>query len=215
MYGLYVVRLKATGKSEESFAEYLKKFLNEAPSQAASQTQTSIQASFGFVLSLLREMRTFNGGSLLVKSLEHFLRTLKEQKPPSMQAEQGATGEKLQRAFLLEARLNEARAFLLELIDDKRSDKLVVSLACKNLLMLGRMRHNLEDFLIVMSILQRKDPAFAIDLRDELRILQAESGQQTAVIAAGGKFEPGRPSDVGEAIKMPIISHGPGALRVD
>ena len=40
-----------------------------------------------------------------------------------MQAEQGPTGEKLQRVFLLEARLNEAKAFLLELIDDKKSDK--------------------------------------------------------------------------------------------
>jgi hypothetical protein len=118
-------------------------------------------------------MRTFNGGSLLVKSLEHFLRTLKEQPPPSMQAEQGASGGRLQRAFLLEARLNEARAFLLELIDDQRSDEIVISLACKTLLMLGRMRHNLEDFLIVNSILQRKNPSFAIDLRDELRILRA------------------------------------------
>lgn len=79
MYGLYLVRLKATGKSEESFAEYLKKFLNEAPGPAGTKTQTSIQASFGFVLSLLREMRTFNNGGLLIKSLEHFLRTLKEQ----------------------------------------------------------------------------------------------------------------------------------------
>lgn len=81
--------------------------------------------------------------------------------------------------------------------------------------MLGRMRHNLEDFLIVNSILHRKDPAFAIDLRDELRILQAQSGPQSAVIGAGGKFEPGSSSDVGEPIQMPIISHGSRTLSVN
>lgn len=152
MYGLYLVRLKATGKSEKSFAEYLKNFLNKAPGEKGSKTQTSIQASFGFVLSLLREMRTFNNGGLLIKSLEHFLKTLKEQEPLPVQSGMDKS------AFLLEARLNEARAFLLELINDQGSGELVVTLACKTLLMLGRMRHNLEDFLIVNSILQKKNP---------------------------------------------------------
>ena len=146
------MRLKATGKSEKSFAEYLKNFLNKAPSEKGSKTQTSIQASFGFVLSLLREMRTFNNGGLLIKSLEHFLKTLKEQEPLPVQSGMDKS------AFLLEARLNEARAFLLELINDQGSGELVVTLACKTLLMLGRMRHNLEDFLIVNSILQKKNP---------------------------------------------------------
>lgn len=146
------MRLKATGKSEKSFAEYLKNFLNKAPGEKGSKTQTSIQASFGFVLSLLREMRTFNNGGLLIKSLEHFLKTLKEQEPLPVQSGMDKS------AFLLEARLNEARAFLLELINDQGSGELVVTLACKTLLMLGRMRHNLEDFLIVNSILQKKNP---------------------------------------------------------
>jgi len=81
--------------------------------------------------------------------------------------------------------------------------------------MLGRMRHNLEDFLIVNSILQRKSPAFAIDLRDELRILQSESSQKSTTIGAGDKFEPGKSSSVGQPVKMPLASHGSRALSIN
>jgi hypothetical protein len=101
-----------------------------------------MQASFGFVVALLTEMKSVNNGSLLIKALEHFLSSLSIVEPGSFM-----TGDKY--SFILDANLNEARKFLVDLIQDKTSDKKVIILSCKVLLMLGLARSSVEDFLIL------------------------------------------------------------------
>lgn len=79
---------------------------------------------------------------------------------------------------------------MVELISDKASEMKIVTLACKVLLMLGLARSNVEDFLVLSGLIS-KPRTYTIDLRDELKILQDQAGQQSAFIVSGTKFEPG------------------------
>jgi hypothetical protein len=54
-------------------------------------------------------MKEINNGQLLINSLEHLLQCLKQAGPGSLHS-----GDRL--SFVLDASLNEARGFLLELI---------------------------------------------------------------------------------------------------
>jgi len=91
------------------------------------------------------------------------LNTLKQTEPGSFHS-----GD--QDSYILDAQLNHARVFLVDLIQDKATEMKVVTLACKVLLMLGLARSNVEDFLILSALLS-KPRTFTIDLRDELKIL--------------------------------------------
>ena len=71
-----------------------------------------MQGSFGFVIALLKEMQTFNNGNLLIKSLEHFLHTLKSVEPGSFKSDD----KDIKYSFIQDANLNEARNFLVGLI---------------------------------------------------------------------------------------------------
>lgn len=72
--------------------------------------------------------------------------------------------------------MNEARAFLLSLIKDKSSSQRIVELSYKIILLIGIARSNVEDLLLVASLLQNND--FKVDLRLELRRLKTDSGAE-------------------------------------
>jgi hypothetical protein len=142
------LKLKSEGSKGSNFQEYLKDILTGQKKKkkeeevVSDRSRASMQASFGFVVALLTEMKSVNNGSLLIKALEHFLSSLSIVEPGSFM-----TGDKY--SFILDANLNEARKFLVDLIQDKTSDKKVIILSCKVLLMLGLARSSVEDFLIL------------------------------------------------------------------
>jgi hypothetical protein len=139
------LKLKSEGSEGSNFQEYLKGVLTGQKKKeevVSDRSRASMQASFGFVVALLTEMKSVNNGSLLIKALEHFLSSLSIVEPGSFM-----TGDKY--SFILDANFNEARKFLVDLIQDKTSDKKVIILSCKVLLMLGLARSSVEDFLIL------------------------------------------------------------------
>jgi len=108
-------------------------------------------------------MKAINNGALLTKSLEHVLQTLKQVEPGTFHSSDRTS-------FVLDASLNDARAFLLELASESSTDQRVVVLAYKVLLMLGLARSSVEDLLVLTTHLGEK--GHTVDLRDELKILR-------------------------------------------
>lgn len=156
---------------------------------------------------LLREMKTINQGALLVKSLEHFHQILKQAEPGSFH-----TGDKL--SFVLDSNLNEARAFLLELVEDQATDKRVLALGVKILFMLGLARGSVEDLLTLTSVLS-KTKNVNIDLRAELRILRDLEAKELASISKDEDFDAGEPKRLGKgAVKMPICNAGGHGIKI-
>jgi hypothetical protein len=95
-----VIKLKVGEVSEQSFNEYLKKFLTEMPKSGEHQRKNaSIHTYFGFTINLLKELKSINQGSMLLKSLEHFLNVLKQTEPGSFHS-----GDKV--SYILDANFN-------------------------------------------------------------------------------------------------------------
>jgi hypothetical protein len=168
LYGLYLLRQRTSDSKGQTFAEYAQAFLkdtDEGPDEVrhSRQSRAAIQVGFGFVLVLLREMKAINNGALLKNSLEHVLQTLKQVEPGTFHSSDRTS-------FVLDASLNDARAFLLELASDSGTDRRAVVLAYKVLLMLGLARSSVEDLLVLCSLLREKGQH--VDLRDELKILR-------------------------------------------
>lgn len=111
LYALYNLRNMDSQDKKQSFAEYAQKFLTESDgsSEADEQSKASIQTAFGFGISLLRELKSINNGSLIERTLKQFIETLKHTKPGSFHV-----GDK--QSFVLDASLNCVRTFLVELI---------------------------------------------------------------------------------------------------
>lgn len=84
---------------------------------------------------------------MLVNSLEYLYQTLRF-------AEPGALYSTDKLSFMIDSNLNDARGFLVSLIEDG-SNKRAVDLAFKILLLLGIVRSNVEDLLIVATLLDK------------------------------------------------------------
>jgi len=198
LYVLYLLRRKASNQEKQSFNEYATKFLTESTggSEADEKSKASIQAAFGFVMTLLRELKSINNGSLMNRSLEHFLETLQRTKPGSFH-----NGDK--HSFALDASLNTVRAFLVELINGNE-DKKVVTLAFKLIFMLGLARSSVEDFLVLVSLLSDKKH-MDVDLRDELKILRVLESKELSTVSKEDKFDAGAVTYLGQRpTDMPI-----------
>jgi len=171
------------------------------------RSRAGLQIGFGFVLVLLREMKAINNGSLLMNSLEHVLQTLKQVEPGSFHS-----GDRL--SFVLDASLNDARAFLLELIYESGTDRRVVALAYKVVLMLGLARSSVEDLLLLCSLLKEQQPS-DVDLRDELKILRDIEAKQLRSISKDEEFDSGGVKTAGRSpVKMPLCSAGNHDIKV-
>lgn len=152
LYGLYALKQKSSGTKNESFAEYIKKFLSEEPEEdselSSERSITGLQTGFAFIMLVLKEMRSLNNGQLLINSMEHLYKVLKDVK-------KGAFIHKddTKMTMALDINLNEAREFLLELIRDKATTERMTLLAHKIILLIGVARSSVEDLLVLCSVL--------------------------------------------------------------
>ena len=128
------------------------------------RVQVGLESGFKFSLSLLKEIKSINN-DMLVKSLEYLYQTLRYAEPGSLYST-----DKL--SFMIDANLNEARTFLMTIIDDKDSPSRANELAAKIIILIGLSRSSVEDFLIVASLLDRED--FKVDIRPELELLKTD-----------------------------------------
>ena len=83
---------------------------------------------------------------MLVNSLEYLYQTLRFAEPRSLYSTDKVS-------FMIDANLNDARSFLVGIIEDKTSQPRALELAYKIIILLGVVRANVEDLLIVASLL--------------------------------------------------------------
>ena len=60
-------------------------------------------------------------------------------------------------SFMIDANLNDARQFLVSIIEDLNSEDRAVELAYKIILLMGIARSNIEDLLIVSTLLDKQN----------------------------------------------------------
>jgi hypothetical protein len=82
---------------------------------------------------------------------------------------------------MIDSNLNDARAFLVGIIEDKTSPKRAIELAFKIVLLLGIVRSNVEDLLLVATMLEKHSAD--VDLREEFELLKEEEGNATNEIS--------------------------------
>lgn len=125
-----------------------------------------LESGFKFSLSLLKEIKSINK-DMLVNSLEYLYQTLRFAEPGSLYST-----DKL--SFMIDSNLNDARGFLISIIEDQaNSNKRAVELAFKIILLLGVVRSNVEDLLLVATLLDKHN--IQVDLRPELELLKEEN----------------------------------------
>ena len=78
---------------------------------------------------------------------------------------------------MIDSNLNDARQFLVSIIEEGVSGPRATELAFKIIVLLGIVRSNVEDLLIVATLLEKK--AGSVDLRQELDLLLREDGGET------------------------------------
>ena len=118
--------------------------------------QVGLESGFKFSLSLLKEIRSINK-DMLVNSLEYLYQTLRFAEPGSLYST-----DKL--SFMIDSNLNDARGFLISIIEDASyTNNRAVELAFKILVLLGVVRSNVEDLLLVSTLLDKHN--IKVDLR--------------------------------------------------
>jgi hypothetical protein len=131
-------------------------------SDVNQRVQVGLESGFKFSLSLLKEIKSINK-DMLTNSLEYLYQTLRY-------AEGGSLYSTDKLSFMIDSNLNDARSFLVSIIEDKNSAPRVVELALKIILLLGHVRSNVEDLLIVATLLDKHKSE--VDLRAELELLK-------------------------------------------
>jgi len=106
---------------------------------------------------LLQELKDINNGRLLKKSLAYLHETLSEIEIGSVH-----TGDKA--SFIMDKSLASVRTFLVDLIMDTSSDKEVVALAYKVLLLVGLATSAVDYLLLLLKIVKAK-PHGLVDLK--------------------------------------------------
>ena len=162
LYALFIEKLKEQQDKKQNFFEYVQKFLQK--DDVSSRMQVGLESGFKFSLALLKEVRSLSKDALL-SSLEYLYQTLRASEPNSLYGT-----DKL--SFMVDSNLNDARAFLFDLAQDTKAPDRAKELALKLILLLGIVRSNAEDLLLVASLLSKLQPN--IDLREELALLKDE-----------------------------------------
>ena len=81
---------------------------------------------------------------------------------------------------MIDANMNEARAFLISIIDEYYTEgnnqdpikNQILELIFKNIILMGIVRSNVEDLLLVATLLDKYN--IKIDLREEMEILSRD-----------------------------------------
>lgn len=143
-------------------------------------------------------------GDLLDKSLENVIESLKQCEPKDLY-------ENDRLSFSLDASINNARTFLVELI--KSGTPRQACLSYKILLLLGLARACVEDFLLVSTFLAKEKRA-EIDLRDELEILKKSYDKETKAAKVEEEFDPGEIIYIMEdEVEMRVCSYGSNEIN--
>jgi hypothetical protein len=85
---------------------------------------------------------------MLVNSLEYLYQTLRFAEPGSLYST-----DKL--SFMIDSNLNDARNFLVGIIEEQGQSSRAVELAFKIIFLLGVVRSNVEDLLLVATLLDK------------------------------------------------------------
>jgi hypothetical protein len=167
LYCLYHLKQQVSKQSNQPFQDYLKKFLREKAEDDESRfedatSQHSMQTGLSFMVVMMSEFRDIGNIALIEKMLTQYVQLFKGVKPGSF------FNGNLQ-SYKLDSSLNEARIFLMELVDDQKTNMSTRILCVKMLLMIGLARGSIEDFLILFKIIneQAKKGVF-MDLVPEL-----------------------------------------------
>jgi hypothetical protein len=150
------------------------------PDQSSVQRlEAGLEGGFKFALSLLKEIRKVSkiqksdaslfSESMLLNSLEYMFQHLN-------QLEAGSLFSNDRSSFVIDANLNEARAFLLSIVEDKDSSNKIKEVASRILVKIALARSNVEDLLIIAKLIDSDD--FQIDLRSEIELLKGESNSK-------------------------------------
>lgn len=150
---------------KQNFFEYIQKFLDKQ-GDVNQRVQVGLESGFKFSLSLLKEIKSLNK-DMLVNSLEYLYQTLRTAEPGSLYST-----DKL--SFMIDANLNDARGFLVSIIEDPSAPQRALELSFKIILLLGVVRSNVEDLLLVATLLDKL--VQQIDLRPELEVLKDDDG---------------------------------------
>jgi len=158
-----------------NFFDYVGKFLSTKTDASYERIISGLGGGFKFVISLIKEIKELtkvSGSgfptSMLVNTLEYLYQTIKQMQP-------GSLSDSDQMSFMIDANLNEARTFLLSIIEDSTSVQRAVELSVKMIFLLGLARSSIEDFLIVINLLDNEN--LKVDLREEIQLLKVESGK--------------------------------------
>lgn len=160
LYGLFNVQHGGSEK-EHSFFEYIEKFLSNEDGAGNTRSMASLDVGLNFALTVLKEIRYLNQ-SILVNALSKLYMSLSEMTP-------GILYHSDKEAFLQDHSLNEARDFLVSLVEDASWDNKLVELAYKLIIRIGLARSNPEDFLVVVNLLNKHTFDHSdISLRNEI-----------------------------------------------
>lgn len=169
LYALFVEKYREQQDKKTNFFDFIQRFLEDGGASVSARVQVGLESGFKFSLSLLKEIRNINK-DMLVNSLEYLYQTLRYAEPGSLYST-----DKL--SFMIDSNLNDARQFLVSIIEEGASGPRATELAFKIIVLLGIVRSNVEDFLIVATLLEKK--AGSVDLRQELDLLLREDGGET------------------------------------
>lgn len=161
------------------------------------RVQVGLESGFKFSLSLLKEIRSINK-DMLVNSLEYLYQTLRFAEPGSLYST-----DKL--SFMIDSNLNDARSFLVNIIEDSSSNKRAVELAYKILLLLGIVRSNVEDMLMVSTLLMKHNAQ--VDLIQELELLKEEGDSSADDGSSKKDFKERKTTRVGTIFYLKSGSH--------
>lgn len=113
LYALYVEKYREQQDKKTNFFEFIQRFLEGESGEDKSVTprvQVGLESGFKFSLSLLKEIRNINK-DMLINSLEYLYQTLRYAEPGSLYST-----DKL--SFMIDSNLNDARSFLVSLIEE-------------------------------------------------------------------------------------------------
>lgn len=166
-------------EDQKNFFDYITTFLNlpgdtsSMPnlSIADARAQIGVDTGISLSLNLLRELGHLtnpSGENLLTSSLSVLLESLKAYRPGALYS----VSDRM--SFQLDQSLNEAREFLAENLERHLQrgvpNKELASVTLKLIFMLGVVRSSIEDFLIVLSFMQKYPMLDFVDLTPELSI---------------------------------------------
>lgn len=165
------LRARSSGKKDQKFSQLVSVFLEGE--RGDQRKEAAIPEGLNFVIILMQELRALpNSGKILTQFLKQVVINLHRVDAGSFFEAADKT------SFILDATLNDARAFILELIEEKKgSDPEVVHESMRLLMSLAVARQSVEDLLTVSSLLGDKTVAKDVDLRQEIHRMLQDAGQ--------------------------------------